>query len=689
MKKTKRKKYATGTSVKNYMENPYSELQQNQINRIKGQAEAANNPFTQGLDVLGGLMMQFGAQGMEGQGLAGKVFDTAAYGGEVGKVPVEVEGDEVAETPDGNMMEFKGPSHEQGGIDADLEPGTEIYSDRIKVKGKTMADRKKKREGKKQTLESLLSKNPTDALTKNALKRTEQVNAIQEQFDTTVQNVVSGIESLQQFSYGGTVDMYATGGMVGDPPTKRAKLLSRLQGLGIAADQTPESFQNLTEDVVQGYLDTMFEQNPNIQRPAQAQATIANLMSKGDYPEVKTIAKTKFQIAEDPVAQEVIPGKTRDEIFAETRKQLEAQGVDPNTGTFDFNGKKFSTKLSPTGGSSKDKLPDQVIDVGGTNEILDADQYYKQKTEFAGGGTVWGDPNDPKKKTYSTLADRPPLYDNAEFDPLTIDFSNIPMTDSLAGADPMIANQFTNSYSGLPVQNGAEVTDANGNLISQPGFFDKLQGYVPNLTTGDAIGLAGNLYSSFAPMKNTKDAFSNMTPNINPFENYGQEGLKSMADAKGMLAGEQARALKNLELSKAGQINRGRNTARGVNQMRALDLAANLQGDQAASDINSNFIQMLMNLTTQEAGMQNQKDQVVMGGEGARDIADRQDLANYWSQLGRDKATLGEGLQQTGKDLNATKQNEVMMNLLNQLSKYGITVDSKGQLSTKNNKDGK
>src|SRR5690606_38310385 len=96
------------------------------------------------------------------------------FGGEVPGVPVEVEGEEVAHTPEGLLMEFFGPKHEQGGVPVSLPAGTEVYSDRIKVDGVTMADRKKKREKKTISLEALLEKNATDSLIKNATSRTKQ-----------------------------------------------------------------------------------------------------------------------------------------------------------------------------------------------------------------------------------------------------------------------------------------------------------------------------------------------------------------------------------------------------------------------------------------------------------------------------------------------------------------------------------
>jgi hypothetical protein len=45
----------------------------------------------------------------------------------------EVEGGETALTPDGMLMKFNGPSHAQGGINTNLEEGTKIFSEHLKV----------------------------------------------------------------------------------------------------------------------------------------------------------------------------------------------------------------------------------------------------------------------------------------------------------------------------------------------------------------------------------------------------------------------------------------------------------------------------------------------------------------------------------------------------------------------------
>jgi hypothetical protein len=58
--------------------------------------------------------------------------------------PVELEGEEVFQTPQGDMGEVNGPSHAQGGVDMNLPPKTFVWSARLKsrnpqFKGQTFA----------------------------------------------------------------------------------------------------------------------------------------------------------------------------------------------------------------------------------------------------------------------------------------------------------------------------------------------------------------------------------------------------------------------------------------------------------------------------------------------------------------------------------------------------------------------
>lgn len=110
-----------------------------------------------------------------------------------GQAPVEVEGDEVAQSPNGDMTQFTGPSHEEGGINTTVPRGTDIYSDRLSIDGKTMAERKIARERSMNKLKKQLDNRPTDALIKNSVKRTAQTTAQEEQQDMLLQQLASKI----------------------------------------------------------------------------------------------------------------------------------------------------------------------------------------------------------------------------------------------------------------------------------------------------------------------------------------------------------------------------------------------------------------------------------------------------------------------------------------------------------------
>lgn len=104
---------------------------------------------------------------------------------------VEVEGNEVAQTPGGQTMQFNGPSHEQGGIDATLPVGTKVYSDRLSVDGKTMQQRKLSRERQLGKMTKLLDNNQTDTITRNSYNRTKAALDMEEQSDLAMQDAAN------------------------------------------------------------------------------------------------------------------------------------------------------------------------------------------------------------------------------------------------------------------------------------------------------------------------------------------------------------------------------------------------------------------------------------------------------------------------------------------------------------------
>lgn len=260
-----RKKYANGTSTQgvgpnNYIQSPNEVLNDYNIMLAKADLEVANNKLVPIVSMVGGLLQQgLSMAGKAGaakpadgavnpainteainsfdftKGSQGAVLGTgqiAANGMNNVEEDVEVEGGEMYETPQGEVGEFEGPSHEEGGIPLevgqDVEEGTKVYSDRLKVGKETLAERKEKREKQIANLEKIASEPLVDSAVKNATKRKmeaiqreemadlgfqEQVNNMQAMADNVIKAFGTGIEGVQKM---------AAGGVVGDPSLEMA-----------------------------------------------------------------------------------------------------------------------------------------------------------------------------------------------------------------------------------------------------------------------------------------------------------------------------------------------------------------------------------------------------------------------------------------------------------------------------------
>jgi LysM repeat protein len=74
----------------------------------------------------------------------------------------EVEGEETALTPEGQLYEFEGPSHEEGGIPVSLPEGTQIFSEHRKAPAHVVAQLLGKKKAKKMSYAELSKKFPLE-----------------------------------------------------------------------------------------------------------------------------------------------------------------------------------------------------------------------------------------------------------------------------------------------------------------------------------------------------------------------------------------------------------------------------------------------------------------------------------------------------------------------------------------------
>lgn len=401
-----------------------------------------------------------------------------ASGGEVetpsinGKpnIPVEVEGNEVGELPNGQMMQFNGPSHENGGIPVSLPEGTGIYSDRVSIDGKTMAKRKVQRERTKTNLEKKISEG--DYVAKSTLDRYMLTSSKEEQLDMSIQQ----------------------------------------------------------------------------------------LLNQQDKSSVDRKAK-----------------------WGDLVVTTDKDNIDTDTSWTD-----------------------------GINDVSDGVDI---------SGKLKGKP---------------------------IDYSNASMSSEGKGKDPQDNSKFwSNIFDSTP-------------------------------TVGDLVGMYGNLHSAYAGKKNTLANRLGDTPNINPYEQYGKEGLKTLDESRDFIkqAGDMQRS--EIGLSRNTAMKQNRETARSINTMRALDLATQANADRLDMNTYQSEVSQLANMMGKKADLQNQRDSFVMKGEQERDLADRQDRDSFYNSLVKDEQSIGQGLTVLGGSVNDIKERNASMEALNNIyGNFKATKDGK------------
>lgn len=196
-----------------------------------------------------------------------------AYGGSTGS-NVEVEGGEAVQTPDGQLGVVSGPKHEDGGVDANLPDGTKVFSDRLKVEGKSMKARKLDRERRMEKVQKLLSKDYHSQLTKNTAQRTMHNIQREEQQDMALQQAASQIYAppKEKNTTERESKKYAYGDIVGD------------DGLpGLSTNVLPIEGMNPIMNSSLGYIDPNIGVNRTTPKPIVKPDTGNYDFTTGDY----------------------------------------------------------------------------------------------------------------------------------------------------------------------------------------------------------------------------------------------------------------------------------------------------------------------------------------------------------------------------------------------------------------------
>jgi hypothetical protein len=232
------------------------------------------------------------------------------------------------------------------------------------------------------------------------------------------------------------------------------------------------------------------------------------------------------------------------------------------------------------------------------------------------------------------------------------------------------------------VYNAAMGTDANG--VENYGWGTDAWGtvkegatdFAKSFTGGDVLSLAGNLYSGIAPLLSAKGNAATDTPNENLYKGFGDEALQSLDQAGEQIAGQKTIAENKINLNATSATNTVRNQSRGINQVKAGELGVFSKTNQAMDNLYGTFSKMMMDKYYKESALKSKIGQVEAQGATAADIANRKDKDVTDSAIAAAQGNLGTAIQQTGKDLNASKLNTILTNLSGSLFKYGLKFEN-------------
>lgn len=608
-----RKKYANGSNsggvTTSGIPTPAATLNDYNIMMAKVEHEAATNKWLPIVAMVGGLAQQAIGTGANASGKTGTTGANSLVEKEVPPVAtnkimasnengvvaatgmnnvnkdVEVEGGEMYETPQGQTGEFKGPSHEQGGIplevNKDVPEGTKVYSDRLKVGNKTLAERKATRERQTANLEKIASNNLADQAVKNAAKRKMQAIEKEEAADLDFQEKVNNVQAMADTM----VQAFACGtGMKG---------IQKMDNGGIVYGP--------------GYDESMF---------------------KDFY--------TKYN--------ELNPGAVMD------MKYIQGDlGMSSKTGGF---GKVFGPGTYKASqdwlAANKDKKPDSYV-----------------SGDFNGDGVEDSLGNNPNINldALKNFKIGDGINDNASLDygdPYAKDGVNFEMP-------PNTVMTPVSAYgNGVDTENAKDTTGKK-----EPSLFMKTVGEnMPAI--GDMTKLIGNYLGMTSGIKTATEQRASDVTHQNTFANAGKESQtyldKAIANVEGMKTAAEIKATTAGRSSKFS----ANNSARGVNQRRAMDWLYDTALQSQIADISAKAAEQISGINVQKSGVAMNADQLKGTGQYQADMANEAAKDAYYTALGLGRKDFATGLQQTGKDLNTMKENKIIEGLMKQYGTYFI-----------------
>jgi len=245
---------------------------------------------------------------------------------------------------------------------------------------------------------------------------------------------------------------------------------------------------------------------------------------------------------------------------------------------------------------------------------------------------------------------------------------------SLTGQNNLMNSINANSLATGPKENitpvaplsGSQNTNSNSTNTSGNSKFN-FEHPFKGMTLGDAIGMYANHKAPQELMKNTIDQYRYTPEEINHFKNYGREALKTLRGQAGLIDTQHDLASQNLQLSRNAMNNLNNNSARGINTLRALNMASNAQTDAQQRELDMARASQMLSLGSQIAQQQNAIDQMVMKGDEERANRNLQNQDNYFTNMAKNISTKYQSLAKNAEALNEIKKRNAQEKLIGRL----------------------
>jgi len=580
-----------------------------------------------------------------------------AGGGQVGAVPVNVEHGEILDTGTA-VTKVQGKTHEKGGENRSVPEGTTVFSERISIDGKTMAQRKVDREKAVKRIAKVFEKNPGDYINQSTLKRTMQVADIQEQQDLQIQEAASAAMMPPQVQPGAQpggnsqqdaqVAAYGSSGVM--------KYAGGTPGVGF--DYTTYLKEN--EPITWDFFKYSNPSDPSKPPAVGLPDVIAETKTPTAIPlmPAPVTAATTITPAAVPTVVPAITGGAG--IAPMTRPVLNTA----NPKTSYKNNPESVKELQAFLASKGYKLP-KSTKADGSYDGIAGDEVNKAIRDY-------------NKRQGNQLPNRATgVYTGPGsipgFQPLLPRWSA-----SMAGNTKALINNKSSvsaakakfdDYLGVHQdENLEDIEDYNGYAG------DPEEAQYP-YTKGDKVGMAGMGLGSLGPMAMTLANRFGDKPNINAFKDYGTDAKKSSKAALANLGYLKDNTINDITLAENAGFQRNRNATRSLSTNRALDLTTMMAGNKAKLDARGQYAKEMMAQFGVDAQITANSDKYRMAGEAKRDAADRADRDNFHSQFSTNLADTGKTLQEAGKNMNTNQSNKNFLAMMKDLNKYNLTAD--------------